>query len=159
MNFSLLKASKEDIGVIRNLMQFYMYDFSEFIKYDVEETGLFAPYPNLEEYWEDSNKFPYIIENDGKHVGFVLVKFTQAERLNYFSIAEFFILKKYRFSGVGKSVAIQIFDLHKGNWEVHQRSSNKPAQVFWVKVINEYSKGEFQERTESDKRIQTFKNG
>jgi len=31
-------------------MQFYIYDFSEFVRHDVEEDGLFAAYPLLDEY-------------------------------------------------------------------------------------------------------------
>jgi predicted acetyltransferase len=63
MSFILRKASKEDKTAIENLMQFYIYDFTEFIKYDVEDNGLFAPYPHLEDYWrEEINKFPYIIK-------------------------------------------------------------------------------------------------
>jgi len=138
-------------------MQFYIYDFSEYLAYDVEANGFFAPYPHLDNYWEEPNtKFPYLISKDNKYVGFVLVKFIQSEQRSYFSIAEFFILKKYRLEGIGKSVAFHIFDLHRGQWEVFQRITNKPAQIFWKKVIKEYSKGRFQERSEEGKEIQSF---
>jgi len=158
MNFTLLKASKEHKIVIRNLMQFYMYDFSEYTRYDVEDDGLFAPYPDLQDYFEGDNKFPYIITADDKHVGFVLVKFTSSKDRSYFSIAEFFILKKYRHEGIGKAIAIKVFNLHKGQWEVHQRDNNKAAQIFWNKVISEYTEGHFKERLENGKRIQNFEN-
>ena len=159
MNLTLLQATKEHKIVIRNLMQFYIYDFSEFVRYDVEDNGLFAPYPDLEEYFEgDNNKFPYMIKKDDKYVGFVLVKFISSKGQSYFSIAEFFILKKYRHEGIGKTIAIKVFNLHKGQWEVYQRDNNKPAQIFWNKVISEYTKGHFKERLENGKRIQNFEN-
>ena len=158
MNFTLLKASKEHKIVIRNLMQFYMYDFSEYTKYDVEDHGLFAPYADLQDYFEGDNKFPYIVKADDKYVGFVLVKFTSSKDRSYFSIAEFFILKKYRHEGIGKAIAIKVFNLHKGQWEVHQRDNNKAAQIFWNKVISEYTEGHFTERSENGKRIQNFEN-
>jgi len=140
-------------------MQFYIYDFSEYIKYDVEDNGLFAPYPHLDDYWkETSNKFPYIIKKDDKYVGFVLVRFIETQERMYFSIAEFFILKKYRRTGIGKAIAVMVFDLHKGLWEVFQKESNKPAQIFWKKVIEEYTKGQYRERSEDGKRIQNFEN-
>ena len=41
MNFELIYASQDYKNVIKNLMQFYIYDFSEYIHYDVEEDGLF----------------------------------------------------------------------------------------------------------------------
>lgn len=40
MNFELIQATNEHKVIIRNLMQFYIYDFSEFVKCDVEEDGL-----------------------------------------------------------------------------------------------------------------------
>jgi predicted acetyltransferase len=157
MSFILLQASKEDKTAIENLMQFYIYDFTEFIEYDVEGNGLFAPYPHLENYWrEEKNKFPYVIKKEGKYVGFVLVKLIESEERSYFSIAEFFVMKKYRRLGIGKTIAVQVFDLHKGQWEVYQKDSNKPAQVFWKNVIKEYTKGQFKEHSEDGKQIQNF---
>jgi len=156
MNFELLQASSEYKGIIRNLLQFYIYDFSEFVKCDVEEDGLFGAYPHLEDYWRETNRFPYVIKQNDKYVGFVFVRMIESEARNYFSIAEFFIMKKYRKEGIGKAVAKQIFNLHKGQWEVYQLESNKPAQIFWNKVINEFTQGDFKDRFESGKKIQNF---
>jgi predicted acetyltransferase len=159
MNFILLKASEGHKIVIQNLMQYYIYDFSEYIKYDVDDNGMFAPYSGLMDYWEgDNGKFPYVIKMNDKYVGFVLVKLINSIDRNYFSIAEFFILKKYRREGIGKAIAVKVFNLHKGRWEVYQKNSNKPAQIFWSKVISEYTKGQFKERLEDGKRIQNFEN-
>lgn len=159
MNFKLIPASEEYKDVLKNLMQFYMYDFSEFVAIDVEEDGLFKAYPDLENYWkEKDHRFPYVIKKDEKYVGFVLVRFIESGIKNHFSIAEFFIMKKYRHKGTGKGVAKQIFDLHKGKWEVYQRESNKPARIFWRKIIDEYTKGKFTERFENGRFIQDFEN-
>jgi len=49
-------------------------------------------------------------------------------------------------------------NLHKGHWEVHQKHTNKPAQMFWSKVVSEYTKGQFTDRFEDGKRIQNFEN-
>jgi predicted acetyltransferase len=87
-----------------------------------------------------------------------LARFIESEGRSYFSMAEFFIMKKYRREGIGRSVAEQIFNLHKGQWEVYQKESNVPAQIFWNKVIDEYTKGQFKERLEDGKRIQDFEN-
>ena len=157
MGLTLLQASNEHKIVIQNLMQFYIYDFSEFIRYDVEDNGLFATYPDLNDYWKpDNNKFPYIIKKDDKYAGFVLVKFVSSEDRSFFSMAEFYILKRYRKEGIGKAIALRIFELHKGHWEVFQKESNKPAQLFWNKVISDYTQGQFKERFENGRRIQNF---
>ena len=102
MNFTLLQATIDHKIAIQNLMQFYMYDFSEYLKYDVEDNGLFAPYPDLSDYWADANKFPYIIIENGKYVGFVLAKSVSSDNQRYFSIAEFFILKNISIKELAK---------------------------------------------------------
>ena len=157
MKFELIYALQDYKDVIENLMQFYTYDFSEYVDCDVEENGLFKAYPNLEEYWkEGADKFPYIIKKDEKHIGFVLVKTIESDK-NYYSIAEFFIMKKYRREGIATAVATQIFNVYKGRWKVHQRENNIPAQQFWIKVINEYTNAQFSEHFENGRRIQNFR--
>lgn len=158
MEFEIIHVQKEHKKVLANLMQFYIYDFSEFMKLDVEENGLYRDYP-LEEYWKEGHhRFAYIIKKEDKYVGFVLVKWIENIDRNYYSIAEFFIFKKYRKAGMGKAVATRIFDLHKGEWEVYQIEANKAAQIFWNKTINEYTRGKFKERTEKGRVIQEFVN-
>lgn len=155
-NLVLVSASREHKEVISNLMQFYMYDFSEYVDMDVAENGLFNAYPGIEGYWEEkSGKFPYLIQKEAQYAGFALVKTVN----DYFSIAEFFILKKYRRQGIGGIAATQLFNLHKGEWEVHQRERNVPAQLFWRKIIAEYTNGQFFERSENGRKIQQFRSG
>jgi predicted acetyltransferase len=157
--FKLMVASEEYKNIIKNLMQFYIYDFSEYVNLDVEAEGLFSSYPDLEEYWNDkSHRFPYIIKKEEKHIGFVLVRFSESQQQSYFSIAEFFVMKKYRRQGIGKAAAKQLFNLHKGQWEVYQKEKNKPAQLFWTKIIDEYTNGQFKQRLENGRIIQNFEN-
>ncbi|MFD0679145.1 MULTISPECIES: GNAT family N-acetyltransferase [unclassified Paenibacillus] len=153
----IVKANKEEKEVLQNLMQFYFYDFSEFMDSDVKEDGLYGKYPYLDDYWMDENRFPYLLKLEGKNVGFVLVRYIESEdKEPYFSIAEFFIMKKYRRLGLGKKAAIQMFDTHKGLWEVFQVEKNVPAQIFWMHVINEYTSGRFTDRIEQGERRQEF---
>ena len=156
MDAQSIKASYQYKEIIQHLMQFYLYDFSEFVALDVEADGLFAAYKHLDDYWNDENRFPYIIQKDKKHIGFVLVRFIEEQQRNHFSIAEFFVMKKYRRKGIGKFIASQIFNSYKGKWEVFQKENNKPAQLFWKKIINEYTNGNFKERFEDGKLIQDF---
>ncbi len=159
MTFTLVPAAAADKKIIENLMQFYTYDFSEYIDLDVQADGLFGAYDQLEAYWNGVNsRFPYIIKKDEKYAGFVLVRFIESEKRNYFSIAEFFVMKKYRLLGIGKAVATEVFNLHRGEWEVYQKETNKPAQLFWKKTIQEYTNGKFTERKGDGRLIQDFEN-
>jgi predicted acetyltransferase len=150
------KAELKDKETIKNLMQFYFYDFSEYVEAYVGSNGLFSEYFYLNNYWEEKERYPYLIEKDGKLAGFVLVSEVQEEEKQFWSISEFFIMKKFRLSGLGRLAAHQVFQYHKGNWEVFQIESNKPAQAFWRKVINDYTEGQFVERAEEGNVTQTF---
>ncbi len=156
MDYQIIKARVEEKEVLKNLMQFYFYDFTEFMDGDVKENGQFGDYPYLDHYWTEDHRFPYIVEVEGRIAGFVFVRRILSNEESYYSIAEFFIMKKYRRLGIGKQVATSIFDLHKGHWEVFQIEKNKPAQLFWRKVIDEYSSGNFQEREKDGGKIQLF---
>ena len=159
MKIQILKASAENKQVISNLMQLYMYDFSEYTGSDVEANGLFVSYPGFEDYWSEENqRFPYIIRNEEIYIGFVFVRKIETPEKSYFSVAEFFIMRKYRRKGFGRMVAKEIFNLHRGLWEVYQMEANKPAQVFWKAIIAEYTKGLFTERIENKRTIQQFEN-
>lgn len=156
MDFTIVQVNQKHREVLNNLMQFYIYDFSEFLDFDVEEDGKYGPYPLDDYFKEGTDPIAYVIKREEKYAGFVLVRLIKDLGLQHYSIAEFFILKKYRREGIGKSVATDIFNRHQGSWEVHQVESNPGAQVFWKRVINEYTKGQFEERIENGKTIQTF---
>ena len=156
MHFELIPAAPEYKAVIKNLMQFYIYDFSEYVQCDVEMDGLFSAYPYFDHYWQEVNRFPYLVKKDEKYIGFVFVRCIESAERRYFSIAEFFIMKRYRRAGIGKGVARQLFNLHKGQWQVYQMENNLPAQLFWQQVIDEYTQGVFKERLEQGRRIQDF---
>lgn len=156
MNFSIVPVNPKLREALDHLMQFYIYDFSEFLDFDVEENGQYSPYP-LDEYFEEGNQqFAYVIKREEKYAGFVLVRLIEDVGVPHYSIAEFFVLKKYRREGIGKAVAADIFSRHKGPWEVHQIENNTGAQIFWKKAIDEYTEGQFEERVEDGKTIQTF---
>ena len=51
MNIEVHQASLEDKTILRNLMELYAYDFSEFDHCDVDAHGLFG-YNRLDHYWQ-----------------------------------------------------------------------------------------------------------
>lgn len=139
-------VSIEQKSVLRNLLELYIYDFTEFGPYDVDSHGLYG-YKYLDYYWNEEGRHPFIFYINGKIAGFVLVQRYYIDDLNdySYSIAEFFVMKRYRGQGIGKKVAFHIFNLLPGLWEVAQIKANKPAQVFWRKVINDFTHGNFEE--------------
>ena len=153
MEIELIEVKETEKSVLRQLMELYAYDFSEFDQADVDDDGFYG-YTYFDYYWTEDARHPFFIKVDGKLAGFVLindycyvVKDTGAK-----SVAEFFVMRKYRRKGVGKSVAFVIFDKFPGKWEVIQHRDNFPAKIFWEKVINEYTKGNFnQEKVKTER--------
>jgi predicted acetyltransferase len=58
-------------------------------------------------------------------------------------MAEFFITYKYRRHGVGKYAAKYIFDKIKGKWQLKIHPKNIISEKFWIKIIDEYTKGDY----------------
>lgn len=128
----------DDASVFRHLLQLYVYDFSEIEGFDLNEHGLYR-YRYLDNYWSEEDRHPFLVRVDGKLAGFVLVNTLTSAAEADFSIAEFFILRKYRRRGVGTQVAHRIFDMYPGWWEMKQTKKNIAAQSFWRKTVSSYN--------------------
>lgn len=158
------EASIQLKPVLERLMQLYHYDFSEIEGGDLNGEGLFE-YKYLDSYWTESGRFPFLIYVADKIAGFVLVNshtYLQKSEEGK-SVAEFFVMRKYRRQGVGRTVAFRIFDKFPGKWEVQETKRNVAAQRFWRRIIDEYTKGNFAEIILDNKTwhgpIQSFDNG
>jgi predicted acetyltransferase len=142
--------------ILRNMFEFYDYEFSQYLNFEVDKEGLFRRAPVTEYLSKDEYK-SFFIKSTGTLLGFVIVKTTNSKLS--FEIEQFFILKKYNGKGIGKQAAIQIFDRFKGNWKVTQVESNYPAQEFWRNVIRSYSNNSYRESNDDKRRsIQEFNN-
>jgi predicted acetyltransferase len=160
MNIEVLPASIEDKSILRNLMELYNYDFSEFDGAEVDSHGLYG-YERIDHYWTEEGRYPFLVHVDGRLAGFVLVRTLEEPAPEPVrSIAEFFILRKYRKLGVGRAAACHIFDRFPGCWSVAQLESNFPAQAFWRRVVAGYTNGNFEEMWRDDETwkgpVQTF---
>jgi predicted acetyltransferase len=63
-------------------------------------------------------------------------------------MGEFFVLRKYRRSGLGRQLASGLFERFAGTWEVRELPSNTAAQTFWRRIIDDYTHGAFTETQE-----------
>ncbi len=140
------KASIEEKPILRNLLELCHHDYSEFNGEDVGEQGLYG-YKWLDHYWTEPERHPFIVRVSGKLAGFALVRAIDGAT---YSVAEFFVLRKYRRQGIGGKMAHRIFDLFPGKWRVAQEEGNLPAQAFWRKVISRYTDGKFRQVQDDD---------
>lgn len=104
-----------------------------------------SEYKYLDLYWQKPNRFPFFIKTDEKIVGFVLVNDYNLLINKGKNIAEFYIRKEFRNSGIGKETSKQVFNLFPAKWEVRQIIENPQARNFWLKIISEFTKNNFTE--------------
>ena len=104
-------------------------------------------YPYLDDYWNEKSRIPLFIELENEIVGFVLINdFTLYEPFNAIqSIAEFYIKPPFRRQNIGKETAFLLFNKYKGKWEIKQDVNSHGAQTFWRTIIEEFTKGDYQE--------------
>ncbi|MDM1362391.1 GNAT family N-acetyltransferase [Myroides marinus] len=134
---SIDKVQLDEKQVLRNLMQLYKYDFTEYDPEDLDLMGLYD-YPYLDYYFVESDRYAYFIRFNGVLAGFALVRYAELEltKETVLELVEFFVLKKYRREGIGSYAARDIVSKHSGKWKIGVISSNVPALSFWRKIIH-----------------------
>ncbi|WIV21118.1 GNAT family N-acetyltransferase [Paenibacillus polygoni] len=156
MKVAIMKAALSDRTIIENLLQLYVYDFTEYTAAPIGENGVYQIMPDFESYWSDeSSQQSYVIKANGEIAGFIMIK-EKEETPKDHVLSHFFILRKFRRMGVGRKAAISLFKGMKGVWELCQLEDNIPAQKFWDQIIKEVSYGEVKNKTENGRRYQNF---
>jgi predicted acetyltransferase len=147
MTVDIFLAPYEKKHILRNMLEIYLHDLSEFdhleVKLDLNEAGLYG-YGYLDYYWNEPGRYPYLLTVDGKIAGLAFVRIILDEPLT-FSIAEFFVVRKYRNLGVGTALINKMFSFHKGNWNIDTAIKNIAAQNFWRKSVKNNATGEIEE--------------
>ena len=145
MNVELRPVLYEEKAILANLLEKYCYEFSQYDNNDVNQLGLYG-YKYLDYYWTEENRWAYFIIAGGKLAGVALVndypEIPGSE--TDFSLAEFFVLYKYRRQGIGKKAFFTVLDRHKGNWQLMRHPKNIASVHFWNKAIAEYTGGQFE---------------
>jgi predicted acetyltransferase len=139
----IVPVSENKKEILRNLLEKYDYEFSQYNKREVNDLGLFG-YKYLDHYWTEERRWAYFIYVDDKLAGFAMINdFPEAKEETDYTMAEFFVLYKYRRMGIGKFAAHSLFDKFKGKWQLKRHPHNLDSVYFWDKVIAEYTNGNF----------------
>ena len=122
-------ATAEETSALGQLLELYSHDFSERTDADVDADGRFG-WRDLDAYWREPDRHPFLFRVDGKLAGFGLVRSGAPH-----DMAEFFVLRKYRRGGVGTDAARAVFARFPGDWQTRQQFANAAATVFWRRAI------------------------
>jgi predicted acetyltransferase len=126
-------------ALIANLFNFYLHDMAEWFIFDVGADGTYGY--DLQPHWQRGEEF-YIARCGGQLAGFALVGSADpwiATRGGY-DVVEFFVIRRYRHTGIAEAFAREIWDMHRGPWVVRVFRGNLPAIPFWRKAVSHYTR-------------------
>src|SRR5437773_1835399 len=93
----------EETEPLRQLIELYAYDFSEFNRADVDADGRYG-YAYFDAIWTDDDRHALLFRLADHLAGFAIVRTGEPH-----DMAEFFVMRKYRRSGVGVEAARAVF--------------------------------------------------
>src|SRR5258708_37754867 len=110
MTLEVVRAGAGDKSVLRQLIELYRYDGSDIAPgLEVDAHGLYG-YDYLDHYWTEPERYPFLVRVDNHYAGFALVNDYVLVPGNERSMAECFVMRKYRRRGGGNGVWFRIFD-------------------------------------------------
>jgi predicted acetyltransferase len=148
-------ATPRERPTLDRLLQLYQYDFSEIEGGAIGDDGQYH-FLDAAGWFHQANRYPFLVRVVGELAGFALVEQLLEPASNPPGSAgesltildEFFILRKFRRIGVGRLAAFDVFGRFPGRWTLSQTAHNRGAHAFWRKIIDEYTGGRFDERSD-----------
>lgn len=126
-----VKIEEGSRPLLENLWQLYFYDLSKFRGTRPGQDGKF-PLGRLPLLFTNDDRIGYFFFKESELVGFSIIRgLDQETRI----VSEFFILGSFQNQGLGKEIALKMFSLFPGKWEIAFQEANKPAAAFWRKVV------------------------
>ncbi|MGH8389676.1 MAG: GNAT family N-acetyltransferase [Pseudomonas sp.] len=135
-------AQRDELETIENLMQFYTYDFSEWVPLNFGEFGFFT-LRSLADYWRKPATRPFLIKVDDEIAGFVTLDDETHLPGTQYNMGYLFVSRRFRGQGVAKFVVSTLLSRFPGQWQIFHIEANKPAQLFWAAVMPDLSAGTF----------------
>ena len=143
-NLVISKIGPGSDVLLGNLFEHYCHDMSEWFELDTGVDGRYSY--DTASVWEKGYD-AYLAKVGGSIAGFALIG-SGGEWLGDIGahdVHEFFIMRKFRRHGVGRSMATFLWNEHPGEWLVRVLEANAPALTFWRGEISTYSLGLYRE--------------
>ena len=122
--------------MIERLLEFYLYDMAELYRFPIGQDGRYA-HDRLDEFWQ----YPYLLTSGEDLAGLALVikSCPITGRTPCWFMAEFFVMRPYRRTGLGRAAAGEIIAEHPGPWHVGVIERNSPALAFWTRTLSDHA--------------------
>lgn len=80
--FKLIKVNEKNKNVLKNLLEYYLYDFNIYYEDDLNESGRFESI-DVEPYINNNNNKAFFVKVDNYYAGFIL---TSSFNISIFNI-------------------------------------------------------------------------
>lgn len=124
VKLDLREAMPEQRELLERLLGEYLFEFD----------GRTEPYPDLDLYWQEPGRRPFLIEVEGEPVGLCLVR----DRDHGWSIAEFWVQPEQRRFGIGRRAVEAVAERGRAAGAEHLEAKVHPdnleALPFWIAV-------------------------
>ncbi len=143
-NLLISKIGPESDVLLRNLFQHYIHDMAEWFEIDTQPDGSYSY--DTSSIWKHGYD-AYLAKVGDSIAGFALIGSAE-EWLGVIGgndVHEFFVIRRYRRSGVGQRMATLLWNQYPGEWLVRVLEKNAPAVLFWRNAISTHSHGSYKE--------------
>lgn len=137
----LQEIKVEERILLERLFQVYYHDISADFPLDFNNETMLYDIDDLSKYFENDDNKAYFIKNEDKIAGFMLVDLYEDKNV----VDQIFILNNFKKNGLARKAVFEVFDMFKGNWEIKAVPCSKRAEMFWEKVVKEYTNDNFSE--------------
>jgi predicted acetyltransferase len=140
----IAKIGPESDDLLRNLAEHYCHDMSEWFDLDTGADGRYS-YDTASVWAKGFDA--YLGKVDDSIAGFALIGSADEwlDDLSGHDVHEFFIMRKFRRRGIGRSFARFLWAEYPGEWLVRVLEANAPAVNFWRCEISSYSLNSYRE--------------
>jgi predicted acetyltransferase len=146
---TLHEAQPADAALLDNLLQLYIHDLSAlFTQVELGEDGRYR-YPALPSYLSGHpERRAFVLRAGERTAGFALVRIGSpaVPEPEVWDLAEFFVLKRFRGTGLGRAAALRLWRQLGGAWTVRVANRNTAALAFWRRAVQSYVDGTVSER-------------
>jgi predicted acetyltransferase len=143
-NLTISKIGPESGVLLRNLFEHYIHDMTEWFDVHTKADGSYSY--DTSEVWEKGYE-AYLAKVGESIAGFALVGSADEwlGDIGAHDVHEFFVLRRFRRSGFGLTMATLVWAQHPGEWLVRVLEENAPAVLFWRSAVLSHSGGLYKE--------------
>jgi predicted acetyltransferase len=144
-SLTITKIGPESDTILRNLFEHYVHDMAEWFEIDTQADGSYSY--DTASIWKNGCD-AYLAKIGDALAGFAILGPADASLSNgardVQDVHEFFVIRRYRRSGLGENMAAFLWNEHPGEWLVRVLEAN-PAAAFWRRIIASHTGGSYTE--------------